>query len=409
MPEEPPALVDIAVAEQVDQRAGQAGVGLVGVDQRVLEHVEGPVDLFGLVGVVFEGVLEVGDAEGDVAGFVLRGKAEDALFGLVVSDQLAEAEERLDEAFAEDVEHRGHLGEVLGFEDLAQAAATALQQQAAAVGEGALAEDVGVARLVHHLRHQEESRLVVVGGDSGQPFAGHIAGDELDLGQRGAELGHRALDVLGQFVERVPGDVAGGGPLARDGFVVEQGGGVGEGFGGLADHVAHAGRLGGGGGAARARGVVGRHGGDFAVDRVVDLLQGESLAAGLGLHAPLGVEVEPGEVEFGHLRFELQFGQFRFGHHLRSPRLGAGCARVNVCNLANFERVCRAPLPVIPAQAGTRAISGVRARRDIAMAAKAAPSCAAPAARVPACAGMTDLFAQVWRGGRGCGVCGCGG
>ena len=90
--------------------------------------------LFGLVRVVLQRVLEVGDTEGDVARFVLRGQAENPLFSLVVGDQLAQTEERLDKALTEDVQHRGHLGEVFGFEDLAQTATAALQQQTAAVG-----------------------------------------------------------------------------------------------------------------------------------------------------------------------------------------------------------------------------------------------------------------------------------
>ena len=225
VPEEAPAFVDVTVAEQVDEGTGEARVLLVGVDEGVFEHVEGPVDLFGLVGVVVEGVLEMGDAVGDVTGFVLSGEAEDAFFGFVVGDQFAEPEEGLDEAFAEDVEHRGHLGEVFGLDDLAESTAAALQEESAAVGEGALAEDVGVACFVHDLGHEEEAGFVVVGGDAGEPLAGHVAGDEFDFGEGSAELDHGALDVFGQVVHGVPGDVGGGGPLARDGFVVEQSGG----------------------------------------------------------------------------------------------------------------------------------------------------------------------------------------
>ena len=156
-----------------------------------------------LLGLALERVLEVRDAERHVPRLVLRGQPEDPLLGLVVRDQLAQPEQRLHEALAEDVQHRGHLREVLGLQNLAQSTAAALHQQAAAVGQRALAEHVRVPRLVHHLRHQEQARLVMVSRDARQPLARHVGGDELDLGQRGAELRHRALNVLRQLVGSV--------------------------------------------------------------------------------------------------------------------------------------------------------------------------------------------------------------
>src|SRR3990170_977262 len=160
-----------------------------------------------------------------VARLVLVAEPVDPLLSLVEGDVLAGAEQALDEPFREDVHDGGHLREVLGVQDDAQGRpGLTLGEEAAAVHQGALAEDVQVARLVHDLREQEELRLVVGGVDPGQPLAWGVAGDELDLREEGAELAHRPLYIVRQRLDGLPGDVRGGRPLALDRLLVEKAG-----------------------------------------------------------------------------------------------------------------------------------------------------------------------------------------
>ena len=224
----------VALVEVLDAAAGEDGEGFAG--DRVggeaglgvldaLVDVEVVVEFFLAPGLGFDGVLGVGDAEGEVAALVLRGEAEHALFGLVLADQFAHAEERLDKALGEKVEDGGHLGEVVKGEQ--SDGAEAGGGEAAAVDEGALAEDVEVAGFVHQLGAQEELGLEEVGVDGFEEASGHIAGDELDLGEEGAERTHGALNVVGLVADGVPGDVAGAGPLALERLFVEQHGAFG--------------------------------------------------------------------------------------------------------------------------------------------------------------------------------------
>ena len=81
-----------------------------------------------------------------------------------------------------------------------------------------------MARLVHDLREQEQLDFVVLAVDLRQPLAGRVAGDELDLGEEGAELAHRPLDVVRQRLKLVPRDVRGRRPLALDSLFVEEAG-----------------------------------------------------------------------------------------------------------------------------------------------------------------------------------------
>ena len=194
----------------------------------------------------------------------LRAEAEDGLLGGVLAEQFAHAEEALHESFGLDVHHGGHLGEVTGLQQVADGVAGALQEEAAAVGEDALAEDLEVAGPVHDLGHEEEADLVVLWGETGEPLAGDVAGDEFDLGEEGTELAHGALDVVGEGTQCVPGDVGGGGPLPLDGLLVEHGDCFRPGFGGVQVGVAEAGGAGAWGGTPHAHGVV-AGGGGFGV------------------------------------------------------------------------------------------------------------------------------------------------
>src|SRR5579871_2228879 len=104
-----------------------------------------------------------------------------------------------------------------------------------------------------------------------------VAGDELDLGELGAELADRALDVVGQGLEALPGDVPRRAPLACDGFLVELGGVVGPDHRPLV-HVVGAERRRPGrhlGAARRHAPVGGTARGDLAVGSDVDVAQRE--------------------------------------------------------------------------------------------------------------------------------------
>jgi hypothetical protein len=63
--------------------------------------------------------------------------------------------------------------------------------------------------LVHDLAGEEQLRLVVLGADLWQPLPRHVAGDELDLGEKRAILAHRPLELLGQLLYFLPGDISG--------------------------------------------------------------------------------------------------------------------------------------------------------------------------------------------------------
>ena len=126
-------------------------------------------------------VLEVHDAEAQVARLVLRAEAEDALLRLVLGDELAHAEHGLNKAFRLHVHDGGHLGEVAGVDDRAQRRGGAGLEQATAVSQRPLAEDVQVARLVHDLGAEEELRLEVLVADPGHPLARRVTSDELHL------------------------------------------------------------------------------------------------------------------------------------------------------------------------------------------------------------------------------------
>jgi len=66
-----------------------------------------------------------------------------------------------------------------------------------------------MARLVEHLAGEEELHLVKVMVDAPQPLGRQVGGDELDLGQRRAQLADGTLDIVGKRLERVPWDIAG--------------------------------------------------------------------------------------------------------------------------------------------------------------------------------------------------------
>src|SRR5262249_60225599 len=65
--------------------------------------------------------------------------------------------------------------------------------------------------------------LVTLGIDRPPPFGGEIAGDDLPLGGLRAGLEDGTLDVLGQLLESVPGDVPGGAPLSGPRLLIELG------------------------------------------------------------------------------------------------------------------------------------------------------------------------------------------
>lgn len=279
-----------------DGREGDiAGTAAGGI---ALGFVEVVMDFFAAFGFGIEDVFEVHDAEGEVARFVLGAHAEDALVGLGLADEFAHAEHRLDEAFGLDVHEDGHFGEVACFDEGAEAEAGALGEEAAAIGEGAFAEDVGVAGFVHDLGHEEEAGFEVLGGDEGHPLAGDVTGDEFDFGEHGGELAHCSFKLIGEGFEGVPGDVAGGAPLPLGGFFVEHEAvfrpDVGFGL------VVGAEALGAGArdGAAHSVGHVAGSPLGIGVAAEVDLFEGEAFLSGL-CGGGVFVQVEPRKVEAG--------------------------------------------------------------------------------------------------------------
>ena len=146
--------------------------------------------------------------------------------------------------------------------------------QAAAVGQRALAEDLEVARLVHRLRAEEHLHLVEVLVHLPEPLGREVGGDHLDLGEERRDLALRALEVVGERLQLVPGDVARGAPLAggtpprteRDDV-------VGPDLVLLVVGVAHVGHVGVDDGAARRHRARGRRVFGFAGVGVVDVLE----------------------------------------------------------------------------------------------------------------------------------------
>ena len=133
----------------------------------------------------------------------------------------------------------------LGLDDGPQQArrAAARQQEAAAVGQCPLAEDLGVAGLVHDLGAEEHLGFDEVVVQAPHPLGRQVGGDHLDLGQQRAQLADGVLEVRGQLGELAPGDVTGGGPLAGHRLLVELDHVVGPHVGLAVEDVAHVGRV----------------------------------------------------------------------------------------------------------------------------------------------------------------------
>ena len=248
----------------------------------------------------FRHVAHVHHAECDVARLVLGAQPVDGLFRVVVGHQLAHAENGQHGAFAGDVQPGRHLGEVPRQVDAADHARRAAGRlhEAAAVGEGALAEHVHVARLVHHLAEQDVAGFEEVRRRLRDPARRHVAGHELHLRKEGVHGALRLLDVVRQGLDGVPRNVRGGTPLPLQGLlvqerrVIEPDLALGA-YGVVADAV-------------RARplrrapgpaGLVVALRRRIAVVADLDVGQGQAVLARLGLRIPLAVLVHPAEVE----------------------------------------------------------------------------------------------------------------
>ena len=162
-------------------------------------------------------------AEADVARFVLHAAPEDLLIDAARRQELALAEHREHEALAEQLQPAGLRGESRAIEDSLQRqlAYRARLAQPAAVGERALSKHVHVTRLVHRLRREEHLHFEEVVIHLPHPSRRRVGCDEFNFGEKGAELAHRALEIVGQRLEFGPWDVAGGAPLARDRLFVK--------------------------------------------------------------------------------------------------------------------------------------------------------------------------------------------
>ncbi|MDE3095168.1 MAG: helix-turn-helix transcriptional regulator [Chloroflexota bacterium] len=290
-----------AAAEQDRQRlarlaaAGEPRLRRAGAELP-LHAVEVGVDLVAPLRLHLDHVLHVHDAERDVAALVLRRQPEHALVDLALREHLAHPEHRLHEALTDEVQGRRHLREILRRQQADRARARL--QQADAICQRALAEDVEVARLVHDLAGEEEADLEVLAADVRGILARDVTGDELDLREERAELRHRQLDLLGQVGKVRPGHVDGAAPLALHRLFVEQhrrlrprcrlrG----------PDHLRVL-RVGARRGAAHAPALVARRSRDGAVRRGRDVLERQTPLPRSDAQAALGERpVEPREVE----------------------------------------------------------------------------------------------------------------
>ena len=260
------------------------------------------MDLFLALRLCLGEVTHVHDAECDVSGLVLRSQPVDSLFGLVVRHQLTHSEDGQDCALSRYVEPGRHLGEVPGEVYAADDSAgghVGTLHQPAAVGECALAEYVEVSRLVHDLRDKEHSRLEVVGRCARDPTAGDVSCDKLNLSQERCELALCALDIVGKWSDRVPGNVGCRAPLALQRLFVQHCG-VDQPDVGLRAHLVPADAVGVGPGSGApwpAGHVVGRWR-RIAVATDLDVGQGQPLLAVSGrLDAPLAMLIEPVELQ----------------------------------------------------------------------------------------------------------------
>jgi hypothetical protein len=217
------------------------------------------------------------------------------------------------------VQQRRGLGIGLGFEDGAQQARADIPrlQQAAAVGQRPLAEDLTVAGLVHDLGAEEHLGFEEVVVHPPHPLGRQVGGDHLDLGQRRAELADGVLDVVGQLLQIAPRDVTGGGPLPGDGLFVELADVVGPHVGLLVEDVAHVRRRVLDVGTARRHGAARGDVGHIAVAADGDVHHGEAARTRFRLHPPLAARpFEPGPVERStHRRLGREIGvPGVFGH-----------------------------------------------------------------------------------------------
>ena len=169
--------------------------------------------------------------------------------------------------------------------------------EAAAVGERALSKHVHVTRFVHRLRREEHFHFEEVVIHLPHPSRRRVGRDEFHLGEEGAQLAHRALEVVGQRLEFGPRDVARGAPLARDRLFVQLAHVVGPALGLFVDGEAERGQVVGNHGAARRhRAMRSAVLGDDSVAADFDVLEAQAEVAGLGAHAPFAHLVHPAEV-----------------------------------------------------------------------------------------------------------------
>ena len=218
----------------------------------------------------------------------IAAREEDLLRG-VVGVEFAIAVEREGECAAQHVEHDYGFGPAAGaFEEHAVDLALVLKAESAAVGEGALAERLEVAGVVEHLGGEEQLDLVESVGELLLPAADDIDFGAGVLGQLRAELAHCRLDIVGEGLDGVPGDVGGGRPAALDRLFVEVGGVVCPELALLADLEAEGSDAGNGECASRLAGLVVPEVGDVAVDADVEGVNGEAVTWWAWRECPTG-------------------------------------------------------------------------------------------------------------------------
>src|SRR5439155_361819 len=205
-----------ALAGEDDERLQHLG-RIAGAEDEVLGLVEVVVDQLALLGEVIDHPLEMLHPVAHVPRLVLHNQAKELLVALGRRDVLAEAEEGQHHALGLEVEGERRLGEAVGVAQELQVelVVRARAHQAPPGREGALAEDLGMTRLVHRLGGDEVLHFEEVGVETSHPLGRDVGRDHFDLGQEGEELRVGLADVLRQLgpLQLRPRDVRGGVPL----------------------------------------------------------------------------------------------------------------------------------------------------------------------------------------------------
>ncbi len=195
---------------------------------------------------------------------------------------------------------RGHLGEVPRQIDAADETRGGARHahEPTAVGKRPLSEHVHVTGFIHHLGEQHVAGLHVVGRRLRDPPGRNVPSDELHLVEKRAEQAFGLLDVVGQRLHRLPGNVRRGAPLSLLGLLVQERCVLQPDLGQAADPVsAHPISVGPFPGSPWVAAHVVAHFRQLPVAADPDVFQGHAPLAGLGAGSPLAHTLHPARIE----------------------------------------------------------------------------------------------------------------